>query len=68
MTTTNTPPKRRRASRESTTGTECRFPETAESLQHLAAIIADLERRGEPATVAAACRYALKETAKGIRR
>lgn len=63
-----TPPNRRRAPRSSTTGTECRFPETADSVRHLNAIIAELERRGEPATTAAACRYALEQTAKGLKR
>jgi len=66
--TTPTPPKTRRVSRSSTTGEECRFPHTVESVKHLAAVQADLERRGEPASVAAACRYALEQAAKGLRR
>lgn len=66
--TTTVPPERRRASRSSTTGTECRFPETAESVQHLAVIVAELKRQGKPASVAAACRYALAETAGRLKR
>lgn len=67
-TATNTPPERRRAPRSSTTGTECRFPHTTDSVKHLEQIVADLKRRGEPASVAAACRYALAVAAGGLKR
>jgi hypothetical protein len=63
MTTpTNTPPEHRRAPRSSTTGEEGRFPHTTESAKDLPAIMAELKRRGEPATIAAACRFALAFT------
>jgi hypothetical protein len=63
-----TPPELRRAARTTTTGAECRFPHTTDSVQHLTLVRADLKRRGEPATNAAACRYALAEAAKGLKR